>query len=266
MACDFFVSRSKQNINYLIYAFLSPSDISSISNCILSYSPSLFDGILVFIDPIYLFYAPNSFSNYLQVKLIYNELILKIPELSDDPFIDHEAILFKKHTIPNFKGMPNHFNIDFLSFIPGYLLDTLNTIASLFSNILYAPYLNGYKNNHTPGLNGFWYLHVCMVKQYSKLCYSLMLVFSGFLIAKEPRLFPIFRNHSSFISFLPFIKYSKYLNIYFVLSLGFEYIFMLFRTIEITNTNFLYWIVLIFNILYIYDIRFGSLKKHELLF
>jgi len=137
--------------------------------------------------------------------------------------------------------------------------------ASTVFEFMRAAYLNGYKNNHIPGLNGFWYFHTCMIQQYSKLSYSLILILANFFLRREPRLLPIFRNHSSFISFLPHICNSKLISVYAALGLSFEYLFMLFRTVEIVNTNFLYWFTLFFCILYLYDIRFGSLSiKHKL--
>lgn len=138
------------------------------------------------------------------------------------------------------------------------------SLASTVFDFIRVSYLNGYKNNHIPGLNGFWYFHTCMIQQYSKLSYSLILILANFFLRRESRLLPIFRNHSSFISFLPYIYNSKLISIYTALGLSFEYLFMLFRTVEIVNTNFLYWFTLFFCILYLYDIRFGSLSiKHK---
>lgn len=124
---------------------------------------------------------------------------------------------------------------------------------------LQAPYLNGYRNNHIPGLNGFWYLHTCMFEQYSKLCYTLVLIFACFFIKKEPRLSPIFTNGSTFISYLPHTIRSRYLSVYCVLGFTFEYLFMHFRVFDIVNTNFLYWISFAFIMLYIFDIKYGSI-------
>lgn len=128
------------------------------------------------------------------------------------------------------------------------------------SSVLHAPYLNGYRNNHIPGLNGLWYLHACAFEQYSRLYYTLVLVLACFFVRKDRRLLPVFTNGSTFTTYLPYIGKSRYLGLYYVLGLVFEYLFMLFRTFDIINTNFLYWISFLFIMLYVFDIKHGSMK------
>jgi len=121
-------------------------------------------------------------------------------------------------------------------------------------------YHNGFDYNHLPGLNGFWYPFVCVVEQYSKLSYTLNLVYAKYLLGKEPRLFPVYRNEASFMSYLPAILRSPHLNLYVVVGLGFEYLYMCFKRNETVNTNFLYWTTLVFVGMYLYDLRFGALR------
>lgn len=149
-------------------------------------------------------------------------------------------------------------------FDPAYLLLDASKIPRILDMCFLPPvqgatlaqaYLIGYGNNHIPGLNGFWYLHMCMIEQYSKLCYTLVLVFAGFLLKREARLLPLFLNGSSFINFLPYLTQSRFINIFLCLAYIFEYLFMLFRTADIINTNFLFWASHVFCLFYLADLK-----------
>lgn len=126
-------------------------------------------------------------------------------------------------------------------------LGILDTLVEIYSR--------GYKFSHLPCLNGPWYLMVCMVEQYSKLCYTLNIIYGNFISNRDIRTLIIFKNGSGFTNYLPFIVESKNINLYVVIGLIFEYVFMNFKINETVNTNFLYWFGLIFIGLYIYDIK-----------
>lgn len=140
------------------------------------------------------------------------------------------------------------------------LLNTIHVKPMNILSTLSTIYSNGLGYCHLPSLSGFWYLFMCMVEQYSSLSYTLNLIYGKFLSAKDPRLIPVYKNGSSFVSYLPFILKSRVLNLYVTIALIFEYLYMHFKTNEILNTNFLYWTSLLFVGLYILDLKFGSLS------
>ncbi|ELA42313.1 uncharacterized protein VICG_00713 [Vittaforma corneae ATCC 50505] len=156
--------------------------------------------------------------------------------------------------------LPSKFsNLFHLNILLGTNLIRGRSVSLL--NSLSTVYLNGLNYCHFPSLSGFWYLLMCMVEQYSGLSYTLNLIYGNFLSDKDPRLIPVYKNGSSFISYLPFILKSKFLNLYFAIALVFEYLYMNFKCSEIVNTNFLYWTSLLFVSLYIWDLKFGSLSN-----
>ena len=123
-------------------------------------------------------------------------------------------------------------------------------------------YIIGYSTSHLPSLSGFWYLSMSMIEQYSHFSYSMILINSIFLISKEKRLLPVLKNNSNLTSYLPYILGSEYSSIFCLIALIFEYLFMIFKKWEISNTNFIYWTTLVFVILYVYDIKIR--RKNEL--
>lgn len=154
-----------------------------------------------------------------------------------------------------------------------YLPDILKNLGSVSAVLafggknelgaLQAIFYNGFRYNHLPGLNAFWYLFTCAVEQYSKLTYTLNLVYANFLIGNEPRLFPLYRTGASIGSYLPYIHRSKHISLYFTIGFVFEYLYMNFKKNETVNTNFLYWATLIFIGGYMYDLKWGSLCKFK---
>lgn len=151
--------------------------------------------------------------------------------------------------------------------VPFHILVWLLPVLFIFySKELFLIYENGYRNNHIPSLNGLWFMHLNMFEQYSKLAYTLSLVMSYFLGRRDMRLLPVFLNGSCFRSFLPFIIRSPFLNIYIMLGVLFEYFMCQFNKSDIVNTNFMMWIALIFDCLYLLDIKFnkkGQLKDNN---
>jgi hypothetical protein len=119
----------------------------------------------------------------------------------------------------------------------------------------------GYGSCHNPSLSTFWYPSMCMIEQYSSLSYSIHLINSKYLISKEKRLFPLLKSNSNLMSFLPFILNSKLSSLYCIVNSVFEYMFLLLKQYEIVNSNFLYWITLIFTIIYVIDIKMNLLQK-----
>lgn len=144
--------------------------------------------------------------------------------------------------------------IDILFFLLQLDISSLVFCSSITNN-LYEMYENGYKNSHTPSLNIFWPLHGAVCFQYSKLCYTLNLVVSYFLINKSKTATPLLLCGSSFRTYLPYLLNSKMLNVLAILGLIFEYLFSYFRNTDIVNNNFLLWVSLIFNVVYIIDDR-----------
>lgn len=118
-------------------------------------------------------------------------------------------------------------------------------------------YKNGYDTSHLPSLSGFWYLMMCMVEQYSSFSYTLILIYSNYLIKKRHGLLPIFKGSSTFTSYLPMISNSKMIDLYCIFGLIFEYTYNGFKSTMVFNTNFIYWSTLLFIILYILDLKLG---------
>lgn len=209
------------DINYIVYTLFFPSDIHSIINFILFVCP----------NEVYLTkYLINFKPNYLSLL---------------------------KGNISVSSAMLNLGSAGFYQITEYANIKPLNNIlrSTIFQNLT-IPYRLGYQNNHIPCLNILWYLHLSIFEQYSKVVYSLSLILSIFLLYSAPFLLPLFVNGSSFIAYLPFILKSKYLNIYFVLALLFERLFMQFRDSDIVNTNFLVWVSTIFCTLYILERKY----------
>ncbi|KAM0681503.1 hypothetical protein GINT2_000015 [Glugoides intestinalis] len=142
--------------------------------------------------------------------------------------------------------------------IPKWIPEKIDFLSPTIQILLFS-FENGYITCHIPSLSGFWFLSMCMVEQYSRLSYSLILLYGSFLCYNKRQLTPIFKNGSTFISYLPYLMKSSYLGVYVSFAFLFEYLYMNFKQTEIININFIYWASLLFVGLYIWDIESGSL-------
>lgn len=223
---DLIFSIASGSFHYFFYTCLFPNDISSIENLIVHFHFTEFFHLLYLLDPVYLLYSSVSL-----------------------PFKLNSILALQIATINLY---PSQFTIP--SWLP-------KRIGWLFSNIqiLVFSFLNGYITCHIPSLNGFWFLSMCMVEQYSRLCYSLLLLYGSFLCHNKPQLLPIFKNGSTFISYLPYLLKSDYLGIYVSFAFLFDYLYMNFKQTEIVNINFIFWTSLLFIGFYIWDLKSGSL-------
>lgn len=114
----------------------------------------------------------------------------------------------------------------------------------------------GPSSAHRPSLNGFWYQAMCMPEQFGPYIAAVVAACSRFLVAQDPRLLPVFVSRATLRNYLPFIVHGPFVSLYFALYIVFVYLCHLFSTYAIVNTNFLFWSVLVFLGLYIFDIRY----------
>lgn len=219
---DLAVSWSTRSANYFVLGTLFSNDLASIENFILHFNISELYPLLCYYEPLYLLRLQNRLSNYVSLCL----LLAAVDDSPDSP-----------------------------------VETPLSAAVTRMAEPLRRIYENGFRFCHYPGLNGFWYLFVCVVEQYSQLSYTMCLIYSNFLLGKDPRLFPVCKSRSTFVSYLPHIMRSSYLNVYFALALLFEYLYMNFKKNETVNTNFLHWATMLFLCLYVWDLKFGSLRR-----
>lgn len=224
------------------------------------------------------FYILRSFNVFDFNKAIYN-FICTISDIAVS--LDKNSINYFMYSslfpnnISSIENAIIHFKLtDFYPFIcyyePMYFIILPNIISNLLHTWLMCNnhldlfesmklvYKNGYDMAHLPSLSGFWYLMMCMVEQYSKFSYTLILIYGNYLIKKNTRLFPIFKGSSTFNSYLPVILNSRMIDLYCIFGMVFEYVYMEFKRTMVTNTNFIFWSTLIFVILYVLDLKYGK--------
>lgn len=256
-SCDLLVYLKLRNKNYLLLTLLVPASISSFENFILICKMKILYPLLCFIDPLYFFILPEKGDSITLIILI-NEFAkrndskkskIEYSTVSDRKLFD---LLFTEFS----SNSPTLNNLKYL-YLSLYVLFKPFYLAILFSfkELFSTSYNIGYTTSHLPSLSGFWYQSMCMIEQYSFFNYSMHLVNSSFLISKEERLFPLLKNNSNLVSYLPYILKSQFYSLFCTIAMVFEYLYMIFRKWEIVNTNFLYWTTLVFVLLYIFDLK-----------
>lgn len=112
---------------------------------------------------------------------------------------------------------------------------------------------------HLPSLSGFFYFRMCMLKQFQYFSNSVIALMGCSFVAQDIHFLPLFMARASFRTYLPFIYNSPCILMYATLSLGFRYWCRLFRTIGVINTNFLYWLSLVFIGTYLAELKWRQI-------
>ncbi|KAL6122497.1 hypothetical protein NUSPORA_00414 [Nucleospora cyclopteri] len=110
------------------------------------------------------------------------------------------------------------------------------------------------QRNHLPCLNGFWFLHINMISQYSSLYNDLIFLISKNFTQINQKLLLVFKPRVTFINYLLFIHNSPLIPVYFTIYLFFIYHLENFYQGMVVGTNFLMWPCSIFTLIYIYEV------------
>lgn len=143
------------------------------------------------------------------------------------------------------------FSPSFLDFLGPWLDPLLGVLHNTIG-------LLDIKIDHIPSLSINWSSNMCIISQFHPFTRSYALLISFFLIFHNPKLFPMLKTRATFRNYLYFIHESNFLPLYFSIYILFGLLNRLFNSYFVVNTNFLYWVTLIFNGLYIYELKFSN--------
>ncbi|KAM0671569.1 hypothetical protein CWI42_020550 [Ordospora colligata] len=157
---------------------------------------------------------------------------------------------------------------------------TILTTMSTF----YAPLLSGnnafilshafprlfeaeFRNSHNPSLSVTWFFHLNIFSQYARYFYHTfyaLMTYMTFAVPEKYKLEIILLfKPSNYKSYLPFIVHSPVLHFYLLFFVLENYIQYLFRIKGVGNPNFINWCCVAFNLLFIIERRWKTLKARE---